>query len=281
MAVGSNFEEANHYRRDWVTLKEMLWQLSWRAPALEPGTLLLTYNLPFTYYSDNSLTAPTNWTFAPENKSLDLPYYLAFTDVRLGGSIPSFEEGKEVIQGYRNATYTGSTSQALVFFYSPPGCVWIIDPVRDQTLPVFPSELSDPMKISHLSQISPEANSPAQPPAKIFGSEPEHTWCYYFEKAELARQQKNWEQVINLGDKAFARGLSTSRAHELLVFIEGYARTGNWLRAIDLANLAYDTSKDVEANLCALLHSLKDEIPPAESDLQNLQVSLAVFGCPV
>ncbi|NPV76949.1 MAG: hypothetical protein HPY59_11315 [Anaerolineae bacterium] len=280
MAVGANFEEANHYRRDWAILREMLWQLSWRAPALEPGTLLLTYGLPFTYYSDNSLTAPINWTFAPENKSLDLPYYLAFTDVRLGGSIPSFDEGKEVIQGYRNATYTGSTSQALVFFYSPPGCVWVIDPARDQTLPVFPSELTEPMKLSHLSQISPEASTPAQPPAEIFGSEPEHTWCYYFEKAELARQQENWEQIINLGDEAFARGLSTSRAQELLVFIEGYARMGNWLRAIDLANLAYDTSKDIEANLCASLHSLKDQIPPKESDFQNLQVSLAVFGCP-
>ena len=281
MAVGSNFEVANHYRRDWTTLKEMLWQLSWRAPALEPGTLLLTYGLPFTYYSDNSLTAPINWTFAPDNKSLDLPYYLAFTDVRLGGSISSFEEGKEVIQGYRNATYKGSTSQALVFSYSPPGCVWIIDPLRDQTLPVFPSEFLEPMKISHLDQISPKANSPAQPPVKIFGSEPEHTWCYYFEKAELARQQNNWKQVSNLGDDAFARRLSPSRAQELLVFIEGYAHTGNWLRAIELANLAYDTSKDVETNLCTLLHSLKGDFPPSENDLQNLQVTLAVLGCPV
>lgn len=281
MAVGSNFEESIHYRRDWATLKDMLWQLSWRAPALEPGTLLLTYGLPFTYYSDNSLTAPINWTFAPENKTLNLPYYLAFTDVRLGGSIPSFEERQEVIQGYRNAVFSGSTSQALVFFYSPPGCVWIIDPERDQTLPVFPKELSEALKISHLTQITAITNNPAQPPTKIFGSELEHTWCYYFEKAELARQQNNWEEIVDLGNEAFANRLSTSRAQELLVFIEGYARTGNWSRAIDLANLAYNTSKDVEANLCLMLHSLKDVTPPAENDSQNLQVSLAIFGCPV
>jgi len=29
-----------------------------------------------------------------------------------------------------------------------------------------------------------------------------HGWCYYYQKANLARQQGDWEQVIALGREA-------------------------------------------------------------------------------
>ena len=281
MAVGSNFNISNQFRRDWSTLKDMLWQLSWRVPGLKPGTLLLTYGLPLNYFSDNSLTAPINWMYAPDNKSLEIPYYLAFTDVRLGESIPSFDAGQDVAQPYRNANFTGSTSQALVFSFSPPACLWVIDPERDDTLPIFPSELSAASPISNLSQIIPVQSPSASPPEKIFGDEPGHNWCYYFEKAELARQEKDWGAIKKLGDEAFNLNLVPGQAQELLVFVEGYIQTGNWMRAIDLSNLAYDKSKDVEVALCKLLHQYKDELPPSEDVIPQLQTSLAVLGCPL
>lgn len=281
MAIGSNFETSISFRRDWSTLKDMFWQLSWRAPGLEPGTLLLTYGLPFQYYSDNSLTAPINWMYAPQNRSLEIPYYLAFTDVRLKGSIPSFEEGQEVIQGYRSAVFKSSTSQALVFFYSPPGCLWVMDPERDKDLPVFPSEIYEPLNISHLSQVIPNPNPIARPPETIFGQEPDHNWCYYFEKAELSRQQNNWQGIVQLADAAFDRQLYTKQAEELLVFIEGYARTGDWQRALELSNLAYETSKQVETSLCKLLHTVNQENPPDPISQVNLRLTLAGFGCPL
>ncbi len=39
--------------------------------------------------------------------------------------------------------------------------------------------------VSNLSRIEPTTKS--VPPPDIFGNEPEHTWCYYYEKADLAR----------------------------------------------------------------------------------------------
>lgn len=281
MAVGSNFNVSNQFRRDWLSLKEMLWQLSWRAPGIKPSTILMTYDLPLTYYSDNSLTAPINWIYAPENKSLDIPYYLAFIDVRLGQSISSLEKDQKIIQPYRNATFTGSTSQALVFSYSQPGCLWMMDPVRDNSLPVFPTELSDAIPLSNLSQITANSNPMASPPKEIFGDEPKHNWCYYFEKAELARQESDWDRVRELEDEAFNLNLITDQAQELLVFIEGNIHTGNWLRAVDLANLAYEKSKNVESALCNMLHTLKDEYPPSEEAVPQLQISLATMGCPL
>ena len=39
---------------------------------------------------------------------------------------------------------------------------------------------------------------------EIYGPEPAHGWCYYFEQAELAAQDGDWVRVAALGDKAFS-----------------------------------------------------------------------------
>ena len=88
MALGSHFINNNTYRREWMVHNDFLWQLSWRVPELEPGTLLLTHRMPMKYYSDNSMTAPINLIYAADNNSLKLDHYLAFKEVRLGRSIP-------------------------------------------------------------------------------------------------------------------------------------------------------------------------------------------------
>jgi len=52
--------------------------------------------------------------------------------------------------------------------------------------------LSDPSRIIITGKDMPVM------PEDIFGKEPPHTWCYYYEKAELARQAGDWEQVAKL-----------------------------------------------------------------------------------
>ena len=42
LAIGLHFQNANYYRREWNAQKELFWQLTWRAPGIEPGTMLLT-----------------------------------------------------------------------------------------------------------------------------------------------------------------------------------------------------------------------------------------------
>jgi len=72
LAAGSQFQASNQFRRDWETQKRFFWQLAWRVPGLEPGTTLMVNELPVTYYSDNSLTAPLNWFWAPNNTTQEM-----------------------------------------------------------------------------------------------------------------------------------------------------------------------------------------------------------------
>jgi hypothetical protein len=109
-------------------------------------------------------------------------------------------------------------------------------------------ELSDP------DWIVTDANPAAQPPMHLFGPEPEHDWCYYFEKADLARQTGDWETVVSLGEKALQlnKDFVKETAPELTPFIEGYARSGRWEQAVELSLLADRNAPKVRYLLCQL-----------------------------
>jgi len=280
MSVGTHLQNANTYRREWLSLGDFFWQLTWRAPSLKTGTLVITHTLPFTYYSDNSLTAPLNWTYAPNNHSTRIPYYLAFTQVRLGASIPDLKEGLTVRQSYRNAFFESSTSNALVIFYSPPGCLRVLHPTRDSSLPTLPTELEKALPISHLSQIQVDSNPPARPPEQIFGSEPAHTWCYFFEKADLARQKGDWHQVTVLGDQAAEAKLEPAELSEYLLFIDAYGHTGDWQKALRLVRKVYRRNPNLQSSLCSALdrqdtlNKALSSDPNASAGIQDMRTQM-------
>ena len=87
----------------------------------------------------------------------------------------------------------------------------------------------------------------------IYGPEPEHRWCYYFEQAELARQFGDWREVVRLGNEAFALDDAPNNPVERFVFIEGHAHVDDWERAVELSRVSYRVSKDyVGPLLCKL-----------------------------
>jgi hypothetical protein len=93
-----------------------------------------------------------------------------------------------------------------------------------------------------------------QPPVEIFGLEPEHTWCYYYQKAMYARQVGDWEAIAKLGDEAKASGYSAGDAAEWMVFIEGYASVGREKEARQLA-AAIRADEIVQYDICRQLRA--------------------------
>ena len=114
------------------------------------------------------------------------------------------------------------------------------------------------MELSDLDLISNSSN-PAQPPVSIFGSESStQDWCYYFERAELAAQMGNWDQVVQLSEQAFKLNKKFNRetASELIPFIKGYANVGDWSRATQLSIQAYKESEKMKNMLCTVWYSI-------------------------
>jgi len=80
LATGHHYRTAVSFQRAWDAQKEFFWQLTWRIPAMEPGTTLMTHEIELDYYSDMSLVAPLNMIYAPDNDTRELSYMLLYQD---------------------------------------------------------------------------------------------------------------------------------------------------------------------------------------------------------
>ena len=112
------------------------------------------------------------------------------------------------------------------------------------------------LPISNPERILPDG-APGYPPQEILGPEPEHGWCYYFEKADLARQMQDWDEVVRLGDAALELGYTPEKSgsnspYEWMPFIEGYAHSGRWEQAASLTEAAFEKDASYGAMLCNL-----------------------------
>jgi hypothetical protein len=117
-------------------------------------------------------------------------------------------------------------------------------------------------------------------PASLFAPEPEHQWCYYFEKADLASQFDDWETVTRLGDEAFALKDYPNSPLERFVFIEGYAHTGDWDRALKLSKDAHKISKDFVAPLlCRLWGRIETETSGGSERAHAIAEARNLFAC--
>jgi hypothetical protein len=129
--------------------------------------------------------------------------------------------------------------------------------------------------VSNLSRILPEpVGGPPDP--DIFGAEPEHTWCYFFEKADLARQQQDWSTIIDLYQQAQDQGLTAEHGAEYIPFIEAFAQTGDWDKAYELTLEAKSTTSGLKKMLCENWIRLA-ELPSA--DAQVLEQVEQTFVC--
>ncbi|NPV85556.1 MAG: hypothetical protein HPY45_06055 [Anaerolineae bacterium] len=251
LAVGIHFQTAQTYRTEWRYLQNFLWQLTWRAPGIRENTILLTDALPFNYYGDNSLSPALNWTYAPDLRERQIPYRIFDLNIRSGSFFPTLGRDLPVTHNYRSFRFQGNTSAMVLVYYNPPGCLRIVDAQEGVLIPGLPPRLKDAAYLSRLDLIDPQSNPPARPP-KVVGAQPELAWCYFFEKAELAAQQGQWQTVVDLGNKAFEQSYRPAELSEYLVFIKGYAHVHNLDEATRLSQeMSAEADETVLSALCA------------------------------
>ena len=276
-SVGKHFQTNATYRRDWDTQRAFFWQMSWRIPSLQPGTTILSNDLPVTVFSDNSLSGPLNWIYSPPGKMETILYFASVRtqDGRALGT--QLEPGLAFDQNYLATVFHGNTSQLVVVNFAPPGCFRVLDPEIDPVNKLLAPEVRDVAFLSNPAQI--RADSPVSLPAF---EQPEipRDWCYYFSRAELARQQMDWSAVVQFGEQAFALGDRPNDPLENFVFIEGYALNGDWVNARKLTKETYKFSKEVmRPTLCALWRRIEREAPASAEKGAAVAGALADLQC--
>jgi hypothetical protein len=257
LSTAYQFTVANTFRRDTANQQDIFWQMTWRMPALKENTALLTYELPLKYVSDIQLTAPLNWIYAPEISNRSIPYVLLYLKTRFNST--TLQADQPIHLKYRTVDFNGSTSDSVVIYKEADGCLRVLDPVyaNADTVPGASYYLLNAIPLSNPNLIEAQAAQPILD-KKLFGTEPAHGWCYFYEKAELARQQNDWEQVVKLYSQAQKNGFNVLMPVENLPFIEAFAITGNTDMAVKLT----ERTIKGQSTLCPALYTLWNRVGP-------------------
>lgn len=278
MAVGGDILNANSFRKDWEMQRDFVEQLTTRIPELEEHTLLMADSNPLAYETDNSLTGLVNLALDPDHDDLDLPYHVDLFSLRFK-SIEEYEAQDEIYRGFRSAMFQGDPEDVVVYYYSPPGCLRVLDKEQHGTLPIFPDSYREFMHLSNLSRIRRDGITPTFLQENVFKQEPKENWCYYFEQADLARQYEDWETIAAIGDRILPY-MVAGEPSEYIPYVEAYAHLGRWEEAADNFKKIHNMDKTLDAAMCPILQKLFWTYTPTDPDLLN-KTAMAInsVGC--
>ena len=179
LSLGCQYQNALVYREEATNAQAFFWQLTWRAPGLQPGTILISDQIPLNRFSDNDLTPILNWTYSPRLEGHAMDYQFFDMGSRDKGGLPGFKPGLLVSHTSRTMSFEGTTSNLLAAYFGLPGCLHVLTS-EDARLPGVTDNLRKVLPLSQLSLIVAAAQPQAVPPSML-SPEPAHSWCYLFE----------------------------------------------------------------------------------------------------
>lgn len=253
ISVSAQILNAKQWEEYWDFQRDMWWQLSWRAPDIKDDTLVMA-SLAGGYnpQQDYEIWGPINLIYNPSSAlapaiqaqvlNSDTVFNILKKDV-----LNNLVRDIKLHRDFNNLL--------LLSIPTTSSCMHAID----GHLPVYAEResllLQQVGEYSHIDRIIPSGVSPV-PPFSIFGSEPVHGWCYYYQKASLARQNGDWEEIVRLYDAVRDLDLDTTDKSEVIPFFEGLVNTGKY----DDARLLYRREIRGHAELrFPLCNSLADD----------------------
>ncbi len=253
-----------------ASIRDFWWQVFWRAPQFKDGTTFVVDYPQGGIAEDYFIWGPASFIYSPEKQST-IPI-----SVRLSGIVLTQDDVLKIITRHQQATSVGRGNVSVQDFANvtviaqstSEGCIRIIDGSNPE---LSSADAQDMMLVASRSKINNvilNQQAPT-PPSSIFGVEPQHGWCYYFEKAELARQQENWQMVDKLGDDALTQGFYPSDRIEWMPFLQSYAVLGELDKVHHLVSII-DADPFSKLQACQILTHTSTKNKPLNADMQSL-----------
>ena len=244
-------------------IEKFWWQVNWRVPALQPGVLLVI-QYPSENIGDDGngvMEAPAMMYFPQPSGQIPVQYPLAaltLDDANLQDVLAG-NANKET--SYRSHFINYDYGNILVLSQpTPTSCVHVLDGRRPLISQYDPVNVALAAPSSNIENVLVDAE-PAIPQEFAFGSEPEHGWCYYFEKAELSLQRGEWDRAAELGEEAIRLGFTPEDRSEWIPFLYAYAMTGNDVR-LKQTSTKINSEKSLRLQACAMLSEIDALVTP-------------------
>jgi len=269
IASFTHYANAAHAVEVTENMRDFWWQVAWRAPDIQPGTTLVANYPVGAIQEDYFVWGPANFIYSPEKQNaipitIKLPAAVLTDDVLRQILIDKGEEtplrrGNQLTRSFGNVLVM---SQAY-----PNACVRLIDGSSPDLSTGDPHRILLVAAHSKLDSVMTGGSQPV-PPASIFGEEPDHDWCFYYQKADLARQRGDWEEVARLGAEAEKLGLRPNDQIELMPFLQAYAFLGDQKQVRALSS-RINTQLFYREQACDHLNSMADHGYPLSAEMQS------------
>lgn len=201
-------------------------QVVWRAPGIKAGTTLFV-NYPSVDYGEDvdAVNGPANFIYFPQQTNQIPAVYQLDALPQMQYTTVYVLRGINRASAYR--THVGVLNSDKMLVISQPtqsSCVHVLD----SQWPRYSNQESDQVLLlgeySKVESVLVEAETPHLAES-IFGPQPApaQTWCFFYEKAELALQKGDWETVVQIGKKLTQLDLSPEDKIEWMPFLQAYA----------------------------------------------------------
>lgn len=272
IALSLNFhlDNTKEYQYSWEKQERFAQQLIWRAPAIKPGTAILTDQEILGVMGEYAVSFSINTTYQVNNAGNTPPYWY-FPYVYTNPNVDDLLQGAPLEYTKLTMQFNGNSKQMLLLDFNPEmqRCLWVLQP-QDTNLRLVSDGTRKLAAGSDISLIQRTEIEPALP-QDIYGKQNTQTWCYYFQKADLARQYGEWDEIVRLWSEAQAVGERPDNGFEYIPFIEGFGQTGDWEQMKEMTRFANRISAGLEPSLCSALDRLADTAPDAQEKDETIQ----------
>jgi hypothetical protein len=269
IAVMTHYGNTIRFVNETAATREFWWQVAWRAPKIEEGVTLIVSYPGSPLSEDYYVWGPANFIYYPEKQDGNPVEIKLPATVLNGDAVNKIVTGGGIETPLRRGNYLQRDYESVLLMIQTHsnGCVRFINGDAPELSQWDAERLVLVAPHSQLDAVITDGASP-QLPAIVFGDEPEQGWCYYYQKADLARQRRDWDGVLALLDEALEQGHYPNDPLEWMPFIQAYAVDGNVVKVRQLAALV--TSDKVQrVRTCRVMRDL--------SEKENLSVEVNDF----
>ena len=219
LGIGLHVQNARSYQSSWDKQEQFYWQLYWRAPSLQPNTMIVA-DQEILYFMGIYPTAFAINMLYPQVTTPPVASYWFNAGYEHINWL-TFNAGEPATFEKYATTFTANNKNILSITFEPGQgqCLWVLRPeyadVQGLTSPAY-----DWMSISNPSRIEPD--SQYLPPPDIFGNEPDHGWCYFYEKADLARPVSGMGNYRRAMEGGRSEGSTSQQWHRVVAFHSGF-----------------------------------------------------------
>jgi hypothetical protein len=219
LAIATNFhlQDTGQFQYSWEKQQLLSNQLLWRAPSIKPGTAIFTDEEVLGVMGEYAVSFSINTTYQVKDIKTTPPYWyfpFNYTNPNVGQLL----QGAPLEYKKLSMNFSGNSKQMLLLSFDPGlgRCLWVLQP-QDTNLRLVNDNLRELSAASDINLIQQVNGAEPTLPESIYGKQNRQTWCYYFEKADLARQYQQWNEVVRLWNEASSAGLRAGNGFEYIL----------------------------------------------------------------